>query len=464
MSKPFVGRTRELGILEKAWKARSSALIPVYGRRRVGKSELILHFAREKPCIYLAGKQVPAEWHRTEFLQTAAEQLEEPLLAQFGARDWREAFQTAVARWPGRGKLIIALDEFQWMVETSPELPSVIQELWDREWSRSGKIFLILCGSLIGFMEREVLGEKSPLFGRRSAQILLRPFSFREAAEFHPRYSVEDAARVYFVCGGVAQYHEAFDPSCSVAQNIGNQLFDEFAPLFREPDFLLKEELRGLGIYHAVLTALAQGKATHQELAAAAGLSPPKLPYYLNQLMELGYVERRYPLAAGKPNPRAIRYLLRDPLLRFWFRFVFPNLSRIRSLPAERAFDQVVAPQWESYQGSCFERLCREALGLLYREERVQAAFEIGEYWDKEVQIDVVGLRQDGWIDLGECKWGTVRSPKAVIGELERKVQSYSNPDAATLQRRIFTRRKLGLPKGETRIKAHDLAELYQLS
>jgi AAA+ ATPase superfamily predicted ATPase len=187
----------------------------------------------------------------------------------------KSALELAGQRLPGRGPFILALDEFQWIAEASPELPSVIQELWDRVWSRSGRILLVLCGSYIGFMEREVLGRRSPLFGRRTAQLLLRPFNHLDAAGFHPR-------------------------------------------------------------------------------------------------------------------------------------------------------------------------LCRESLPLLYLREGGRAPFTVGEYWDAGVQVDVVGLRQDHWTDLGECKRGEVASLPALAAELEKKVRRYPNARKATIGRRLFVSKSSG--------------------
>src|SRR5690606_26779237 len=143
-------------------------------------------------------------------------------------------------RFPADRKFVLALDEFQWMAQASPELPSVLQELWDLRWKRSGKVVLILCGSFIGFMEREVLGKKSPLFGRRTAQIHLKPLSHLEAAEFHPGWSLAERARTYFVCGGVPLYLEMFAEARSFEQNVELAILDEHSPLAREPDFLLR--------------------------------------------------------------------------------------------------------------------------------------------------------------------------------------------------------------------------------
>ncbi|MCI0534856.1 MAG: ATP-binding protein, partial [Verrucomicrobiales bacterium] len=235
MSTEFVGRKKELAALEQAWNAAGGAFIPVYGRRRVGKSELLVKFMSGKPGLYVTGKVAPAELQRREFLRAAATALHEPLLADHPAPDWPAALRIVEERWKGRGKLIIALDEFQWMAAASPELPSVLQECWDRRW-RHGRIMLILCGSYLGFMEREVLGKKSPLFGRRTAQILLRPFGYREAAKFHASWSHPNQAAAYFICGGLPFYLRCFSPSLSIEQNLAATIFDELGLLFREPE------------------------------------------------------------------------------------------------------------------------------------------------------------------------------------------------------------------------------------
>jgi AAA+ ATPase superfamily predicted ATPase len=459
----FFGRARELSVLTKAATGEASGFIPVYGRRRVGKSELIVHFMTRRKGLYFVGKRAPAELQLREFMETASDVLGDPLLARVQVQGWRDALSLVLSRWKHKTKLILALDEFQWMVEASPELPSVIQELWDRDWSRSGKVLLILCGSYLGFMEREVLGKKSPLFGRRTAQILLRPFDFLEAASFHPHLSAVDHARVYAICGGVPMYLRWFERGQSVEQNIMAQLLDENAPLAREPEFLLREELRDLMPYHAVLMGLAQGKTNPAQLARAVGLDVRAQNYHLSTLMELGYVQRRHPVSSAQPANKEVRYALDDPLLRFWFRFVFPHQSALRSQGPERGFAQYVAPELDAYMGRCFERLCREALPLIYAGERVTAAHTTGEFWNVKTQIDVVGVREDGVTDLGECKWGKPGSLLALATELAAKAAYFPNTRQATLQQLLFLRDTPGKAARPENVKIYTLADLYAL-
>jgi hypothetical protein len=455
----FVGRAAELELLERAFTGRESAFIPVYGRRRIGKSELILQFLRGKPGIYHLGQEAPAALQVRSFLREAARVLDEPLLAEIDG-DWGGALDKVVERWRGEKKLVLVFDEFQWTAGASRELPSLLQERWDRRWSRGGRVMLILCGSFIGFMEREVLGKKSPLFGRRTAQIQLRPLSYQEASALHRNWALADRARAYFVCGGVPMYLRAFDRDRSFESNLAAQLLSEYSPLHREPELLLREELRDVQSYQAVLSSIAAGRATTREIAAHSGLPERSLHYYLEQLAQLGYLARRHPLDGGRRRTRIVRFVLDDALLRFWFRFVFPNRGRILQLGPTRALAEVIKPELEGYLGGCFERLCREALAYLYAREGISASFEAGEYWDKQVQIDVVSVRDDRWIDLGECKWGPVGSARAPGEELEAKVARYPNRLGATLGRRLFVRHlPRRAPAGPARW--HSLDDLY---
>lgn len=453
----FHGRAHELAVLEKQRSAPGGAFVPVYGRRRIGKTELLRHFCGRHRGIFHVGKVAPAGLQLREFLVEAARALDEPLLAETTIDSWKRALELVVGRWKGPGKLVLVLDEFQWTAEASPELPSVLQELWDAGWKRSGRVMLVLCGSYLGFMEREVLGEKSPLFGRRTAQIHLKPFTFPEARLFHPQASLEQQALTWFVTGGVAQYLASFEGRASFRQNVERTLLDEFAPLFREPEFLLREELRDVAPFHAVLMAIATGAHTPKTIALGSGVPERNLHYTLETLCSLGYVSRRWPVTGERPRRTDVRFVLDDALLRFWFRFVFPHRSQLAQLEPHEAWVQLVEPQLEPWAGGCFERLCREALPRLLRAEGVKADVEVGAFWSRDVEIDLVGVRSDQVTELGECKWGPVTA--AELGrQLDQKVLHYPNPKNHTLRRHAFVRTWKGkVPDG---VELHRLADL----
>lgn len=441
-----MGRRKELKFLGSEYSARRSSFVVLYGRRRVGKSELLLKFLRSRSGLYYVGKTTARAMQAREFGRLAAQLVGEPLLASLPPEDWRMLLEETVKRYRGSGKLVIVLDEFQWLVEAVPELPGILQELWDTQWKPSGKIMLIVCGSYLGFMEREVLGRKSPLHGRRTSAIKLAPFSLVEAAEFHPHWSRDEQALAYFICGGVPLYLASFDGDLSVRQNVENTLLSEFAPLFREPDFLLREELSELENYYAVLSAIADGYVMLKTIAERTEIGRGSVHYYTQTLSELGYLKKRHPLSVlGRVNTRHLRFAINDPLLRFWFTFVLPNQSSILQLGPRKAFSAHVKPRLEAFAGHCFEGVCRERMPVLYARENVAARFEVGEYWNKHVQIDVVGLRDDRATDLGECKWGPVRSVAGLRKEMEAKAKQFPNQRGATIKRRFFVRQ---LPRG----------------
>ncbi len=454
----FVGREAELAALERHYRSGRAGLIPIYGRRRVGKTELILRFCARKPTVYFTASDKLRTPQLADFVAAAAEWLDAPHLAGTAPQNWEAALRLVLGAAPAGRKLVLVLDEFQWLCASSPELPSILQRLWDHEWQRGNRLLLILCGSFIGFMEREVLGARAPLHGRRTAAVRLEPFGFREAAQFHPRWSREEQARAYFVCGGIPAYLRRFDPARSVAQNIATEFFAVDAFFQREPDFLLREELAEVKQAASVLEATARGRHGQGEIARAIGLSTAALAPHLKGLAGLGYIERVFPLIPGRPARTSVLYRVADPLLRFWFRFVEPHWSTLRRIAPERAFEQLVAPQWDAYCGDSFERLCREALSLLYEAESVTGKFEVGEYWDRTAQIDVVGLRADGWVDLGECKWHGRPAAAAVASELAARAAHYP-AKGRTVRPVAFLRRKPRTAPGG--LTLYDLPQLY---
>ena len=455
----FIGRERELAVLERSYQGAGSTFVPIYGRRRVGKTELILRFLQDKPAIYYVGQETPGPPQVREFLRVAAEALRQPLLGSTAIETWQEAIEAVEAHRPADTRFVLVFDEFQWSAQASPELPSVLQKMWDLHWSRQGKVMLILCGSYLGFMEREVLGRKSPLFGRRTAQIKLPPFSYREAAEFHPKLSRMDQARVWFLCGGIPFYLRLFDPGGSLSQNIQRNFIDEYAPLSQEPHFLLREELRDVEKYQSILSALAAGKHRLKEIESHSTVAHSSLTYYLQQLIELGYAAKELPLTTRPGRASLVRYVLKDPVLRFWFRFILPNSSKIARLSASHAYQQLIRPGLDAYFGVCFELLARDSVAHIYQREGIDCAFEVGEYWDRETQIDVVSIRDDGWIDLGECKWGKVKSWPGLRTELSAKVAAYPNPENRTIRSMVFTRS--APPKGVEGLHCVSLESLY---
>lgn len=457
----FVGRERELQTLQEQYEAPHSTLVPIYGRRRIGKTELILHFSQRKPCLYFMAKEAAAKLNFEEFRQAAAETLREPLLCRVDS--WPELLREIGLRWKGSSKLIVVLDEYQWAVQSSPELSSILQAEWDLRWQRSGQIMLVLCGSQIGFMEEEIHGANRPLFGRKTCDLRMHSFDYRQSALFLPAASVEEKAMAHFLTGGVAAYLQLLNPQQSIEQNVLRLLLHEHGALVREPDFLLRLELRDVAVYYSILQAIAEGSRRFKDIAAQLAINAHSLHFYLTRLESLGYILKRYPLTGRLPNKREICYEIADALLRFWFRFIHANEAKIRRLGAERAFIELIRPQLPAFWGGCFERFCRQNLPEIYlKQDKLICSFQVGEYWDKQVQIDVVGIRDDHWTDLGECRWGSVRSLPGLVKELDEKVNRYPNSLNHSIRRHLFLR-SLGRKAGRIPdVQVHLLADFYR--
>ena len=450
----FIGRQAELALLEQHYREPRSALIPIYGRRRVGKSRLIDEFIKDKPSIYFLGKRTTAEHQLQDFRDAASVRLPDEALKHAVFRDWQKALETVTRLWKSKRKLVLVLDELQWTAEASPELPSILHALWETEWARRQDILVILCGSHVGFVEREILGEKSPLFGRRGDQIKLGPLPYPEAAAMLPHYAPADRAGVYFLVGGVPAYLERFGPGRSLPEAMAEEFCSELKFFAMEPHFLIREELRDPARYFAILTLLAEQRMRQKELAKRSHLDSRVLAGYLTTMLDLGYIAKAYPVVARKINPHQVLYEVADPLLCFWFRFIFPNLQLCRPGQEQAVFSQCIQPQLDSYFGKRFEKLCQEALLADYRKRKL-VWDHVGRYWDKEIEVDVVGVRRDRWIDLGECKWGSVKSLGEVAQSLARKSARYPNPQGASIGKHIYLRTPVSRHLAGIQLHAH---------
>ena len=407
MRTEFIDRKQEVEELEARWHSGRVELFIVYGRRRVGKTELLLQFARsgDKRALYFLASQVTRQEHLRQFTELLRESFHDPLLETLVFNDW-EAVLTYLAGQAQGERLLVVLDEFPYLCEAAPELPSVLQRFWDLRGRESG-LFLVLCGSQLGFMEREILGEQAPLYGRRTGQLRLRPLSFREAARFFPEYTPREQLTAYGMLGGMPAYLLRFDPKRSIRENLLQEMLQAQGYLYEEPHFLLRMELRDPKVYASLLGAIASGCTKLNEIAQRAGLTVQAASKYLGVLRELGLVEREVPLTARAPQrSKRGRYRLLDPYLNFWFRFIQPHASLIEAGQGELVYERFVMPFLDEYLGRIFEEVAREYLRLYgSKEQRLEPILQIGRHWGPDFEIDIVAEHADGSWSFGECKW-----------------------------------------------------------
>jgi len=424
MLREFIDRERELEELEARWRSGRAELLVVYGRRRVGKTELLLQFARRgrKKALYFLASQVTRQEHLRQFTELLRGAFQDPLLETLTFTDWESALTYLGER--AKERLLLIFDEFPYLCEASPELPSVLQRFWDLH-GRESRLFLVLCGSQLGFMEREVLGERAPLYGRRTGQLRLRPLSFREAARFFPNYTPREQFIAYGILGGMPAYLLRFDPQRSIRENLLREMLQVQGYLYEEPLFLLRMELRDPKVYASLLGAIASGCTKLNEIAQRAGLPVQAASKYLAVLKELGLVEREVPLTARAPQrSKRGRYRICDHYLNFWFRFIQPHASLIEAGQGELVYERFIEPYLDEYLGLVFEEAAREYLRLYAGSELgLEPVLRVGRHWGAEFELDVVAEHADGSWSFGECKWTRRPVGLPVLHKLRENVQ-----------------------------------------
>ena len=235
------------------------------------------------------------------------------------------------------------MDEFPYLLRSDRGIASVLQNAIDHQL-KDTKLFLIICGSQVSFMEKEVLGYNSPLYGRRTAQMRIEPFSFFESKPFFPDYSIAEQMEAYSILGGIPMYLQQFESHESIGTNIQKHILQKYAYLYEEPKNLLKQELREPMNYNAIIEAIADGATTINTIAGKSKVANEQCSKYLNTLIELLIVEKELPLGEPSSSRKSI-YKLKDSFFRFWYQFVFGNLSELEADMVCEVFEEEIEPQ-----------------------------------------------------------------------------------------------------------------------
>lgn len=407
----FFGRTRELGILQKHWESSSPECIVLYGRRRVGKTALINEFVKGRKTVFFPALQAPAGENLAALSRAIAACNGAGAVPVYQSYD--DAFQAITDMAKGE-RIIFVIDELPYLADAEPSVLSRLQHLMDHDWADSG-IFLLLCGSSMSFMEKQVLSDKSPLFGRRTGQIRLEPLTFAEAALFHPEADAAENALIYGITGGVPHYINKLAVHGSLKEALLTNFFDPSAYLYEEPANLLRQELREPAVYNAIISAIANGASRISEIASKLQMDTSQVNKYVKVLVELGILIKVEPVAG--PSKRKVIYRIKDNLFRFWYRFVPPNMVPIQSGYMDKIYDRAVESALNDYMGLIFEFMAREWL-LEHMDQLAFPLRQIGEWWGtlpnehREAQLDVVGIGVKGQNEpaaekylIGSCKY-----------------------------------------------------------
>jgi uncharacterized protein len=370
MPNPFIGRSRELEVLDELYDSEDPEMFVLFGRRRVGKTELLQRFCEGRRAVYFLAAQVREKDNLRGFRDALREGLGDPILDGIVFPDWPSAFGFAAERSLDQ-RLVIVLDEFPYLCESTKGLASLLQQFWDQRGKRS-KLMFVLCGSQVSFMEKEVLSESSPLFGRRTGQRRLAPLPPTEALKFHPTWSLEDRVLAYGILGGMPAYLQRFKPGRDIEENLLREVLRPEGYLFDEVAFLLKTELNNPATYNSILRAVAGGASRVGDIALTVGVDSTTANKYLHVLRELGLIERSIPLT--DPDPLRSRrgvYRVADRFVSFHFRHVQPHLSLIEAGRGPRVLEQYIKPD--------FGRLLDDALVDFVTDHlRREAACDLG--------------------------------------------------------------------------------------
>lgn len=417
----FIGRERELRTLNNLYQSDKFEFVVLYGRRRVGKTALINAFIDNKKNIYFMGVESNAKQNLENFSNSIFE-YQTGIQADTSFSSFQAALEF-VFRLAEKERIILALDEYPYMARASKSLASTLQMLIDK-YKDTSKLMLILCGSSMSYMEDHVLAYKAPLYGRRTAQMKLLPFTFEETCRYLSNMSGEDLALMYGVVGGTPQYLLQVNDKQSVAENIKNIYLNPTSFLFEEPGNLLKQEVREPATYTAIIAAIAAGASRMSEISGKVGEDSSVCSLYIKNLISLGIVRKETPY--GEKASRKTVYSIEDNMFRFWYRFVLENNSIIARGADELAYKRI-EPHLSDYMGKVFEDICSQYLWKLLLSGQCPVEFtSLGRWWGNnpmtrsQTEIDIMGEQDKNTALFGECKWTNERVD---LGVLETLVQ-----------------------------------------
>lgn len=414
----FLNRESELNLLEKEYQEDRFSFVVVYGRRRVGKTRLLWEFAREKPSLIFTADTQTEVLNLRRMQEKAARDLQDELLSRVEFPSVEVLIKHLFQARGSQEKFILVIDEFQYLVQQNASLPSILQRLIDEELQATNHM-LILCGSLVSLMYRSTLAYDSPLYGRRTSQIKLRPLRFDPFTAWCPEQKPSSQVELYGLLSGIPKYMELFSIQNSPLQSIEHNFLHSGSFFLQEPRFLLNEEISEGKTYFSILQVIAQGEHKIGKIASKVGLKNANITSFLNRLQDMDIIERRVPVFETRPEKsKKGLYFFKDHFFRFWFAYIFPLSVDIEMgwtdevcRRIEETFGMFIAP--------VFEQVCQETV----LKQRLFPVHRIGRYWSSRLEIDVVAVGEQD-VFFGECKWSNQRVGPEILDQLQSKIAS----------------------------------------
>jgi len=413
----FKNRKKELALFEELCNSGKSKLIIFYGRRRVGKTELLKEFLSKHKGLYLLARQESEKEQLVKFSTQISEFFKDNVLKVNPFISW-DALFTYLFEKP---RMPIIFDEFPYAVQASKKLPSILQDYWDNKFSKN-KSFIVLCGSSINIMEN-LLGHKSPLYGRRTEQILLEPLKFSDACLFFPdKMPLKEKVIYYSLLGGIPAYLLEFDFNKSLKENLKENLLRKNKFLYQDTMFVLKEELKEPRNYFSILDSVAKGNTKIGLIVNDTGLEKSFVNKYLSVLISLQLVERRVPITE-KDNRKSRKglYFIKDNFFKSWFKFIFGNQEYVEQDRQDKLIKEKIIPELNSFAGRAFEDI---VLSEIIRNRKYEN-YLFGRWWDKNSEADIVGIdKEKKEIIIGEVKFSKLS--KRDIAGIEKSLKEKS--------------------------------------
>lgn len=425
----MIGRKEELKQLETLYQSDKFEFLVMYGRRRVGKTTILQEFANKHKVIFFSAQEKNDALNLQDFSKSIQLYFDNDFIAGFPS--WKDAF-SYISKKIGNQKTVLIIDEFPFIAEQNPSIKSILQHEIDHEWKKQN-IFLILCGSSVSFMVNDVMGFKSPLYGRTTETKEVLPFDYLESAEFFPKYNQEEKLIAYGILGGIPRYLNAFTDNKSLEENIAHEIIRNGAFLNDEPEMLLKMELREPMIYNGILQAISGGCNTLTEISDRIHEDKSKISKYLLTLQTIRLIDRKVPCGESSKSKKSI-YVITDNYYKFWYRYVFTNKSYYNILGTEDAAKEVTE-DIPNFMGMAFEDICKQYLIRQAKAKKLPfIPYLIDKWWGNnpaikaQDDVDILALSKDGKSGLFcECKFRNKPMPMEEYEDLIQAGEAFPN-------------------------------------